>query len=320
MNGEARYDDVRRQEGAQIPAPSGPVSHTPSTSEFAVLRETAMRGEPDRYLAATLAPSAQQGALIAIAAFVSDVGRIPATVSEPMLGDIRLQWWRDSLDIGQPETYRGETRVAHPSGHPVADAILAAARLHQFDPAHLAGVIEAREFDLSGGLPADDAGLFAYLNRLEGDAFRLALRVVGVGADEADEMAATAGRAYGLARALGRLPMLRHNGGLPLPADRLTRVGIAPDALGHDPVASEVTAAVETVVEDLRDLARAALGEARAVLRGLPRRVRVALLPLAMVEPYLRAQSGGESLGSMVMVSPLSRIVRIGMAHWTGRV
>lgn len=320
MNGEARRDNVPRHEGAQIAAPSGPVSHAPSTSEIAALREAAMRGEPDRYLAATLAPRPLQSALIAIAAFAADVGRIPASVSEPMLGDIRLQWWRDALRIDAGGAEQGEMHDSQPSGHPVADAIVAATRRHQLDMRHLAGLIDARELDLSGGLPADDAGLLTYLDRTEGDAFRLALQVVGVGPDDAGGLATVAGRAYGLARALGRLPMLRHNGGLPLPADRLTRAGISPDALGGDPVAAEVAAAVEAVAEDLRGIARLALDEARAGMRRFPRQVRVALLPLAMVEPYLRAQSGGESLGSMVTVSPLTRIVRIGLAHVTGRV
>ena len=53
--------------------------------------------EPERYLAATLAPAPQQSALIALAAYAADLQRIAASATQPLLGEIRLQWWRDSL-------------------------------------------------------------------------------------------------------------------------------------------------------------------------------------------------------------------------------
>ena len=46
----------------------------------------------------------------AIYAFAMELRRIPAAVSEPPLGEIRLQWWRDALD----EIIDGKTPRAHP--------------------------------------------------------------------------------------------------------------------------------------------------------------------------------------------------------------
>jgi len=275
------------------------------------LREMALRGEPDRYLAATLAPHEARGGLAAIAAFAAELARIPATVSEPMLGDMRLQWWRDALEAGRQGTR---------SGHPVADALADAEQRHGLAPSLLTAMIDARELDLSGGLPADDAGLEAYIQATEGSAFRLALATIGASPDEAEPAAAAAARAYGIARALGRLPMLLHNGGLPLPAARLRVAGLDPDLLGASPLPDSAVAAVAQVAAELGDLARQALAEARGHWRSLAARQRAALLPLAMVGPYFSAQSGRTLIREMADVSPLRRVVRIGWAHATGRL
>lgn len=277
----------------------------------AEVREAAMRAEPDRYLAATLATRGQRSALAAIAGFAAELVRIPATVSEPALGDIRLQWWRDTL-AGAPTGTR--------SGHRIADAVGNAMLRYNLDHDLLIAMIDARELDLSGGLPQDDAGLEAYLDATEGHPFRLALGIVGVPADLIGPLARPAGLAYGLARNLGRLPMLLHNGGLPLPADRLRAAGVEPNALGAVPASANLAGGVERVADDLAAMAREGLRRVRPQFRTLPRPMRAALLPLAMVEPYFRSQSGRSRLENMGQVTPLARVVRIGMAHLTGRL
>ena len=91
-----------------------------------------------------------QPGLLALAAFLAEIGRIPATVSEPMLGEIRLQWWRDTIAA----VARGGI-----SGHPVADAFGAAIRRHDLDLSLLHRVIDARGFDFTGDLYPDEAAL-----------------------------------------------------------------------------------------------------------------------------------------------------------------
>jgi phytoene synthase len=275
------------------------------------VREAALRGEPDRYLAATLAPPEARPALAAIAAFSAELARIPATVSEPLLGDIRLQWWRDALHEGR----RGQH-----TGHHVADALVAAERRHGLAPELLSAMIDARELDLAGGLPQDDAGLAAYLEATEGHPFRLALDVLGARRAEDRALATAAGLAYGIARSLGRLPTLLHNGGFPLPAERLRASGVDPARLTEAPVQPGLKDAVAQVADDLRALARAALASLRGRWQGLPRQLGPALWPLVMVEPYFRAQSGRSLLVETADVSPLHRALRIGAARLTGRL
>ena len=52
--------------------------------------------DPDRYLCDLFAkPKAREG-LFALHAFNHEVAKIRELVSEPMLGHIRLQWWREA--------------------------------------------------------------------------------------------------------------------------------------------------------------------------------------------------------------------------------
>jgi phytoene synthase len=50
--------------------------------------------------------------------------------------------------------------------------------------------------------------------------------------------------------------------------------------------------------------------------------MRAAFLPLALVGPYLRVleRRGQNVLRQPTEIAPLTRVVRIAMAHWLGRI
>lgn len=69
-----------------------------SQDAFAACRETVRLGDKDRYLALLFAPESLQPPFFAIAAFAdAELARIPSLVSESPIGEIRLQWWADTL-------------------------------------------------------------------------------------------------------------------------------------------------------------------------------------------------------------------------------
>lgn len=275
------------------------------------VRDAAMRGEPDRYLAATLAPKPLRPALAALAAFAAEVGRIPEQVSEAMLGEIRLQWWRDVLVAGAA----GER-----SGHPVADAVVVEVLGRGVPIALLDAVITGREFDLAGGLAADDAGLFAYIDKTDGALFEAAFQITGGDGAARRSVALAAGRSYGIARRLSMLPKLLHNGGFPLPASRLRAHGLEPDQLAEHREGEREAAAVSLIAEEIRALIRDELAMVRQARMELTGAERAVLLPLAMIEPYFKAQSGRRLIAEMTDVAPFSRVVRLAVAHLTGRI
>ncbi len=79
------------------------------------------RQDEDRWLAAGYAQGDAKRRLLALYAFQIELKNIPAAVSEPPLGEIRLQWWREALQ----EIRGGKRPRAHPVVEALADAGLA---------------------------------------------------------------------------------------------------------------------------------------------------------------------------------------------------
>ena len=296
----------------QTAEPAATIGLSSDAGGLQALRDAARRNEPDRYLAALLAPAGCQPDLLALAAFAGELARIPATVSDPMIGEIRLQWWRDAVEAG----LRGET-----TGHPVADALATTIRTRRLPMADIHSIIDARAFDLSGDLHAGDDALEANMAAGEGLLLALGHQIV-TGQVLPAGIAAQAGLAYGLARALGRLPALLHNGGFPVPATLLAREGVSRGMLAERPFAEATVAGVEQAAMALEGRARQALATVRTGFARHTCDVSAAMLPLAMVEPYFKAQNrvGFRRLEQIADVLPLSRLWHLSRARLTARI
>ena len=274
-----------------------------------VILQSARAGEPDRYLAALLAPLPARLHLLALAAFSSELAHVSAAVTrEPAMGEIRLQWWRDSL---APD--------AVPTGNPIADALHTAIAEASLPRPVLLEVIDAHALDLSPQPLESDADLDDYLQRTEGALFGLAARILDDrrgGAPHATALAA--GRVYGLARVLLGLPHALSRGRQPLPRARIEAAGLSRDVL----LAGEGGDRIAGLLDALHAEARAELAEARGHVANLPRELRLAFLPLALVETYLRAleRPGRDVLRAPAGIAPLTRVFKIAAAHWLGRL
>jgi phytoene synthase len=155
---------------------------------FAACEATVRRADPDRYFSALFAPADKRPLLFALYAFNHELARIAEAVREPMMGEIRLQWWRETVESAR----EGQPRV-----HDVALAL--AEMFCQIDlPAKIFDdMIDARAFDLSPDAFPDDAARDAYLDDTSGNLTRLAVRILGAGSVH-DDLAREAGIAYGL--------------------------------------------------------------------------------------------------------------------------
>ncbi len=289
--------------------------------------DAARQGEPDRYIGALLAPRGVARDLLALAAFAAEVARIPAQVSDPLLGEIRLQWWRDAI--------QGMAEPGRRTGHPVADAlgqmIDDRRMLHGPDAAAENAVrqalierIDATSFDLQGSLHADDAALARHLWGREGVLFALALTLTPRQHPEAafeEPACRLAGTAYGIARLLGRLPALMHNGGFPIPQALLTAAGLPSEELTAVPRSPATATAVAKAADRLQVQGREALTQARQHIARLRPAARTAFSPLVMVEPYFRLQTARrlELLDGMAEIPQLERMWRMALARLTGR-
>lgn len=153
----------------------------------------------DRWLAALFAPDTRRAGLMALYAFNLEIARVRETVREPMLGEIRLQWWRETLEAcaeGRPR----EQPVARSLARHVTDAA-AWPRLQ--------ALVDARGADLEAGPPAD---LAAYAAGTAGNLAEAAAILLGH-ADSATLAAARrAGTAYALVGLVRAAPFLAAHG------------------------------------------------------------------------------------------------------------
>jgi 15-cis-phytoene synthase len=270
----------------------------------AAVRTIARDGDLDRYVSALFAPGACREHLFALYAFNVELARIGEQVSEPQLGEIRLQWWRDALDRASS----GET-----TGQPIADAIGFAVRECELSRPSLAGLIDARHFDVSVKIMPDTAVLDDYLANTAGALFKLASEICVAGGPAAEPRALeqavrAAGIAYGLTGLMRAVPVHVSRGRVDIPEDGLLRHGTSPAQL----LAGEGSEGLTELLADLRETARAALGSARQHVAELPPAARPAFLPLALVEPYLSAVQKVDPLRQVADINPLTRLWRLG--------
>jgi len=102
--------------------------------------DTLLQVDPDRYRAALLGSKAQRERLCVIYAFHAELAKIPELVSEPMIGAIRYQWWRDAVE----EIYTDKPIRQHDIALPLA-AVIKGNKIGRFDFDNL---IDGRERDL----------------------------------------------------------------------------------------------------------------------------------------------------------------------------
>jgi phytoene synthase len=99
------------------------------------------RVDPDRWLSSRFIGDAGRRAdVIAIYAYDHELARAPKVASNPLLGEIRLTWWREMLD----EAYEGRHVRHHPTAQALADVI----RRHELPREPLEAMIDARYREL----------------------------------------------------------------------------------------------------------------------------------------------------------------------------
>lgn len=235
-------------------------------------------GDPERFLAGMFAPPARREALFALYAFNLELARIRDSVSEPLLGEIRLQWWRDT--VAEIRAGSGPVRA----GHWVGESLAEAARAHALPADGLLRLIDARGFDLGDEPPPDLAALETYARETAGVLNELALGVLGVGSEVARQAAERVGIAWAL---VGHLRAVPHNARARrslLPADLIAveRLSLADMFEGRRPPA--MTAVVARLAARAHDL----LAEARSLRRGMPRAALPVLITARLADRHLR--------------------------------
>ena len=236
--------------------------------------EQVRRFDHDRFMTTIFAPPASREHLLALYAFNIEIAKVGEIVSEPLIGKMRLQWWRDALD----RLHAGE-RVAHAVAEPLGVAI-AACRLPR---APLDRLIDAREFDLEQTPPVDMAAFERYADDTGAPLIELALAMLGHDGLIAVEAARLTGMAWAMTGLLRAIPFHARHRRCYLPRDRMDALGIRPGRLFD----LKPEAELPTLVEEIAARALSCLAEARRHVAGVPRADRSPLLPMTLARLYL---------------------------------
>jgi phytoene synthase len=231
------------------------------------------REDKDRYLADLFAPERGRGHLFALHAFNAEVARVRDAITNPIAGEIRLQWWRDTIATGEP------------SGHPVAAALVETIKAASLPVAAFDNLLKARIFDLYDDPMPDVPTLEGYLGDTASALIQLGAIALNGGTDPGSaDAAGHAGVAYGLTGLMRSLPYAASRRQLFLPADVLARHGVDMEQM----FAGQRSRGLDEALAELRGLARRHLDLARAAISHVAPAALPAFLPLALAEPYLK--------------------------------
>ncbi len=220
----------------------------PTDKSLTYTADLVKRYDRDRFLTALFAPADGRERLLTLYAFNVEIARIRETVTEPIIGQMRLQWWRDVLNA----ISEGE---GPPKGHPVAEPLADLIESHSLPLDPFMAVLEVREQDLSEDPPSKLNDLVA----------------LGVSDDQSLRTAediATAWSLIGVSRA-ARFQALAGRG--VLPRESMEKQGLAIQDLQNPESAQSSAIVISEVCDAARDHLAAARQKRNTVdLTGLP--------------------------------------------------
>lgn len=164
--------------------------------------EIVAKGDPDRFRATMSGALPAREALLPLYAFNLEVARAPWVASEPMIAQMRLQFWRDALAA----IAAGRAAPAHEVAAPLGDVLDGRGLVPVLDE-----IVVARWADVAREPFSTEDALWDYLGATNGGLMWAG--VAALGGEAALEAPARAlGRALGLANWLMALGDLRARG------------------------------------------------------------------------------------------------------------
>lgn len=248
---------------------------------FSFCQKELKRTDPLARFMALVASEEHRPALMVLDAFLADIARIPLQVTEPAMGEIRLQWWRDV--VGAPDTGRDQGCGAANIG-PLASALKDVMRQYQLSAATLQQLLDARVFDLYSDPMPDIAAYETYAGETRSLPLMLAAQILnnGILPEGIADLCGHAGMAISLSDHLYNWPRDAARQRLFLPLDAFT----AHQVTVSDILTSKPSPRTEQAISDLCQLAREHHFKASAHLKST------------------KAQGNGHLLPALLMLAP----------------
>ena len=235
-----------------------------------------------RYASTLFTPATQRRALLSIYAFNVEISRVREQVSQPLPGEMRLQWWTDML------AGAGHGGV---EGNPVAAELLLVIRDYRLPVDLLSRLVDEHQFDLYNDPMPSMAALEGYLNDTSSALFSLGARVVSRPSEAIDHLARHAGLAQGMVQVIATLPWDAARRQLFVPLQLLESHGSGMEEAFSGKQTPKARAAIDQLIVE----AQAHLKTAFELLADVPPEARPVLLPLALVRRDLKRMSRADS-------------------------
>jgi phytoene synthase len=235
-----------------------------------------------RYASTLFVPPHQRRALLALYAFNAEIARVRDQVSQPLPGEVRLQWWTDML---------GGEGHGGVEGNPVAAELMLAIRQWKLPTEPLSRLIDEHQFDLYNDPMPTMAALEGYITDTSSALFALVAQIAGSRSEEVEHLARHAGLAQGFAQVIAALPRDAARRQLFVPVQLLERHGSGMEEVFAGKQTPNLRAALDALVAE----AQQHLDTAVSLLAGVPAEVRPMFLPLALVRHDLARQSRADS-------------------------
>lgn len=238
------------------------------------------RLDEDRWLASRFAEPAPRARLIAIYAVYHEIARVPEAATEPGLGAIRLQWWRDCIAQA--------ARNGPVPDHPALQALAQAMRDADLPVDPFEAMIDARLSDFEQAPFETWRDLEAYVDATAGAVVQLAAKACDPSwtppSDQAGLLRA-AGRAWGFVGLARAAPYWAARRRTFFPAALRAHVGLDLS----DVLAGERGHAYTSALRAVLDRGAGALRDCQRGARALPHTVFPAISYVSFASDYARA-------------------------------
>jgi 15-cis-phytoene synthase len=235
-----------------------------------------------RYASTLFVPVELRRPLLALYAFNVEVNRVREQVSQPLPGEVRLQWWTDML-LGA-----GHGGV---EGNPVASELLRTIQSFRLPVERLARLVEEHQFDVYNDPMPTLSALEGYANDTSSALFTLAARIAGPPSPVTDHLARHAGLALGFVLALNAMPRDASRRQLFVPLQLLEKHGSGMEQV----FAGKQTPPARAAIDELVTAAQQHLDTALTLLAETPAEIRPVFLPLAIVRADLTRLSRADN-------------------------
>ena len=224
------------------------------------------------HLAITLMPQDVQLSIYVLCSFFAELDVIPATVSEPMLGEIRYQWWRDVINEKNAQS-------------PLAEKLLEAMQTHNWAEKPLLDMIDAKIFDLYANPMETKTQFEAYAGHTYSTLLQLtANSIAPATAKLFSDVSGHLGVAFCVAKYLTYLKVHQSRGQVFIPQDILSQHALSTD----DFIAAQNLASINACLQAFAAYGQDHYQQAKSHLNKLDSKAKSALFPTLL--PSIRSK------------------------------